>query len=164
MAPMQPILYLYSDLIECRFRVDKRPLTSKSGRPLFEKLKVCRPAPSGTRNLPRRALGLGPNRRPRRPDSQFLEPFRPRHPRPPWPAQPAPLRADLEHVARGAEFRVFGFSDFRGRESEIPIRHTEPYSGQPTSRSPELSFRFRHLVMGRRRFGLDSGSGPFRMD
>jgi hypothetical protein len=36
----------------------------------------------------------------------------------PMAGRTAPLRADLEHVARGAESRDFSFSDFWGRESE----------------------------------------------
>jgi hypothetical protein len=55
------------------------------------------------------------------------------------PAQAASPRADLEQVGREAEFRVFSFSEFWGRDGEIPRESISV----PTSRDRSASVRDR---------------------
>jgi hypothetical protein len=72
----------------------------------------------------------------------------------PIPSQASALRANLEHVARGAEFRNFRFPVFWGRESETPRTRrvlSEPSPNRypresisfPTSRDRSVSVRDR---------------------
>jgi hypothetical protein len=63
-----------------------------------------------------------------------------RHPNP-QPAQTAPLRATLEHVARGAQPQIFRFPVFGGRESETP-RTRRVLSEPSPSRYPRESISF----------------------
>ena len=85
-------------------------------------------------------------------------------------ASPIPCRCKRRHLGRISStsprggipgFQIFGFSGARKRN---PVSTHPVTSEPPTNRSPELSFRIRHLVMGRRRFGTGSGSGQFRVD
>jgi hypothetical protein len=117
------------------------------------KPKILPPHPSGTRDLPRRALGPGPNRRPRPPDSQFLEPFRPRHPDPHAGENGAtPGRSRARRRGRNLRFSVFqNFGGAKAKSSELTSSHVrtthEPIPGVvisfSTSRYRPASVRVR---------------------
>jgi hypothetical protein len=120
--------------------------------PLSENLKFRRPAPSGTRELPQRALDPGPTRRPRQPDSQFLESFRPQHPDPLTDANgvtPGRFRASRSRGG-ASDFQFLSFSGARKPNSMSTHRtiarttHELPQSESislPTSRDRPVSVR-----------------------
>jgi hypothetical protein len=143
----------------------KRHLIWKSECPLSEKLKTWN---SGAPPLQHPGFlcpraDPGPIRHPRPPDSQFLEPFRPRHPTPlagTTGATPGRSRARR----RGAESQAFRFSDFRGREGETPVSTQSHIRANPRAEPRENSFRFRPLGIGQFRFGTGSSSDLFRVD
>jgi len=119
------------------------------------------PRPLRLPGLPSPNADPGPTRRPRPPESPPLGPFRPRHPTPlAGTTGAAPGRSRARR--RGAESRVFRFSDFGGAKaksrdhthSHIRATH-EPIPGVvisfPSSRDGSASVRDR--------FGFGSVSG-----
>jgi hypothetical protein len=140
-----------------------RPLARMSASRKTGNLKFRRPAPSGTRDLPRRALDPGPTCRPRSTDFQFLESLRPRHPDSHAGENGAtPGRSRARR--RGTESQVFSFSDFGG--AKVKLHECTPGHVQNILRAAPRKnpFRFRHLGICRCRFGFSSGSGQFRVD
>ena len=115
------------------------------------------------RGRPHLARDPGPIRRPRLPDSRFLEPFRPRHPTLCRP-RTAALRPNLEHVAAGRSLR-FSVSQFFGGSKSKFHEHT-PNNYQGLSRAEtrtihfvcRISARYRQVSV-RDRFGFGSISG-----
>ena len=75
----------------------------------------------------------------------------------PIPAQRAAPRLNLEHVTAGPNPGFPDFQNFGGAKVK-PHEHTDQYSSHPRAEHRRKSFRFRHLVMGRRR-----GSGSVRV-
>jgi hypothetical protein len=117
-------------------------------------VKFCSPPPAP--GISRRAQGPGPTRHPRPRDCRPLGPFRRRHPDPLAGAIGAtPDRSRARR--RGAESQISRFSEFRGREGEIPLAHIKSYSSGP--RTNPRSCHFVSVISG----WVDDGSGSVRV-